>query len=284
LAAEIGFVSQGGKLMMQIEGLARRRRRNRRRNTVRAGGLVAFAAAVTAMVLMGTAAIAAPVSPGHATAHASTRIPPGTTAYPRADIVRTSAIYAPWSHYKSRYFRRISLQRGGRNSTLYKYLSGKRAETLWSEAYHKPLQVLVDYKNRTWERGKTVPGAANLPPVVAADYFETFQTRHHCEVFIWFLPIEVTNANIRDYVHCGGVRIAGHQRIDGTETVKILPTVHQHRLYEAIWISTSSHLPVQLAIRTRTSAFVAEMTFLPPTKANLALLKPVIPRGYRRVR
>jgi hypothetical protein len=155
---------------------------------------------------------------------------------------------------------------------------------------HTSYQVYVNYKERIWQRGSYAPAAANLPPLMGQP-FEAFPVRNHCEVLVEDLgPGDpATVAQIRNGLRCGGVRIVDRQRVDGTELLKIVPVVQQHQenppgnVDEVLWVSASSYIPLRMSWRGPQQSFDVSVTFLRPTRANLALLKPTIPRGFRRI-
>jgi hypothetical protein len=275
------------------EGLASRamRAHHRRRYALRLGAPVAVAAVVAAIAVTATALTGGQTGPRH-TRHTRTQTPMGNTTYARGDITEITAVYAPWSRYPSHYFKRVSLELGGLSVVKYDYLTGERAVTVWSSAFNRrthgiPL-VLVNYRTRTWAAGHSVPGTANLPPVIA-EQFQTYQSPRSCAVVVESAePGAVQAGVIRAGLHCGALATAGRQRLDGTLAIRIVPAMQQHQsnapVREQLWVSASSYQPLEYAWSGLAMTFVAYVTYLPPTRANLALLQPVIPPGFRRVR
>jgi hypothetical protein len=91
---------------------------------------------------------------------------------------------------------------------------------------------------------------------------------------------------LRTAVTCGYLRAAGSQRVNGIESTKL--TSHPDSLIaETIWVSPATYLPVRVTI---SSAFgppsrelTADITWLQPTKPNLARLAVPVPAGFRHV-
>jgi len=99
------------------------------------------------------------------------------------------------------------------------------------------------------------------------------------------LPTTVATA-LRTAVSCGTLAVAGRQRADGIEAIK-LTSRPGSLISETIWVSPSSYLPVRVVVRSApgTPAFqqTADFTWLPPTAQNLAKLTVPIPAGFRQV-
>ncbi len=107
--------------------------------------------------------------------------------------------------------------------------------------------------------------------------------------------------SLRAAISCGRLAVAGRQRVDGTEAVK-LTSRRGSPISETIWVSPGTYLPVRLVIRSALGRYApgepaagpltpgrpavqltADITWLPPTPQNLAQLRVPIPAGFRRV-
>ncbi len=87
---------------------------------------------------------------------------------------------------------------------------------------------------------------------------------------------------IRHAFRCGQLRLAGHQRIDGTDTIRL--TYRLYRTREMLWVSSASWLPIRWLTRDSGSGTTTiDYRYLRPTQARLALLRPVIPHGFPKV-
>jgi hypothetical protein len=91
---------------------------------------------------------------------------------------------------------------------------------------------------------------------------------------------------LRTAVSCGYLRVAGQQRVNGVEATK-LTSRPRSLISETIWVSPGTYLPVRVTI---SSAFgppsrelTADITWLQPTKPNLARLAVPVPAGFRHV-
>jgi hypothetical protein len=108
---------------------------------------------------------------------------------------------------------------------------------------------------------------------------------------------------VRELLTSGTATIAGRQRIDGIDTIKIIltsrttPSSPEPTWRQTLWVNPSTYLPVRmvslpyssdgypymslppLAVGPFTEA-VTEFQWLPPTPANLAQLNAPIPSGF----
>ena len=80
---------------------------------------------------------------------------------------------------------------------------------------------------------------------------------------------------IRAWLSSGVYRVAGHQVVDGINTVKLTATEQQPTL----WVNPVTYLPV----RSGTPQVQTDYQWLAPTRAHLALLDQPIPAGFTRV-
>jgi hypothetical protein len=80
--------------------------------------------------------------------------------------------------------------------------------------------------------------------------------------------------------------VAGHQRVDGIEATE-LTSRPDSPIYETIWVSPGTYLPVRVVVRSAIGQPVvrltADITWLAPTAQNLAKLTVPIPAGFRQV-
>ncbi len=85
--------------------------------------------------------------------------------------------------------------------------------------------------------------------------------------------------------------IAGHQRVDGVNALKLVAVDATARTPDTIWVNPATYLPVRWL---QTMSFVAapggrawtsrtDYQWLKPTRASLAQLKVRIPVGFTRV-
>ena len=103
-------------------------------------------------------------------------------------------------------------------------------------------------------------------------------------------------AGLREYLACGTLSYVGKQHVDGIDALKLVSVEHQRRgktltnLTTTIWVDPATYLPVRVTYQTRvttqgTRPMVSvptrfDIQWLPPTSANLALLRVRIPAGY----
>lgn len=113
------------------------------------------------------------------------------------------------------------------------------------------------------------------------------------------LPMSLTSfpelaEGIRGYLACGTLRYEGKQQVDGVNALKLVSVEHQRQgktvatLTTIIWVDPATFLPVRLTTQwTRPVVSLLDrfdFRWLPPTSANLALLKVRIPPGFTQVR
>jgi hypothetical protein len=91
----------------------------------------------------------------------------------------------------------------------------------------------------------------------------------------------------------GQWRVTGHGQVAGQPAIELTenpvssqhqgPTAEIYPLPTLLWVSTSTHLPLRMINGAGNPAQVqADWHYLPPTKANLALLQVPIPAGSQR--
>ena len=99
------------------------------------------------------------------------------------------------------------------------------------------------------------------------------------------LPTTVAEA-LRTAVSCGSLAVAGHQTVDGTDTIK-LTSRPGSLISETIWVDPSTYLPVRVTTNSAAgyspTRQTADFTWLPPTAQNQAKLTVPIPAGFRKV-
>ncbi len=105
---------------------------------------------------------------------------------------------------------------------------------------------------------------------------------------------ETMAQDLRTAISCANLTVAGSQRIDGVEAIKLTSTP-KSPVSETIWINPVSYLPVRLVINgtadpaARTAAgkwrglLTASFSWLRPTLRSQAELTAPVPAGYRRV-
>jgi hypothetical protein len=98
---------------------------------------------------------------------------------------------------------------------------------------------------------------------------------------------------LRNAISCGALTVAGRQRVDGIDTIKLTSRPHSP-IAETVWVTLHTYLPVRVIVRSNGGRPVAgvsavrqqtaDITWLPPTAQNRANLTVSIPPGFRRVR
>jgi hypothetical protein len=156
--------------------------------------------------------------------------------------------------------------------------------------------TLVNYQSRTWARQQEqrvppkgtpypVPGPSGCELVVDALTSMFRPGLPGPGVPASSLPTTAARA-LRTAVSCGTLTVAGRERVDGVEAIK-LTSGPGSQLSETIWVSPGTYLPVRATIRPAAGFKVpwltADITWLPATAQNLAKLAVSIPAGFRQV-
>ncbi|MGP7996482.1 MAG: hypothetical protein ACLPKI_03960 [Streptosporangiaceae bacterium] len=96
-------------------------------------------------------------------------------------------------------------------------------------------------------------------------------------------------AGIRRAISQGRLTVIGHAVLGGRPVIELGVTVPPGRgapvqvSTAELWVDAATYLPVrQVLVFSDGKRDQADYTFLPPTAANLATLRPVIPAGYHR--
>ena len=135
-----------------------------------------------------------------------------------------------------------------------------------------------------------VDGDADL--TVTGTFFAVFPARHawgkwhHLSLT---LGLSADAAGIRHQLASGQFTIIrrgvvnGHQAIELGLTGLSSSKTGLHATAARLWVDAASYLPLRQVLRFSTGRQdVTDYRFLPPTAANLAKLRPVIPAGYHR--
>jgi hypothetical protein len=116
-------------------------------------------------------------------------------------------------------------------------------------------RIAVDYASRTWADVKGVP----LTPRVAGPTPDT----------------------IRAYIAAGQYRVVGRVELDGRPAIELVRTYTGGKdRDQRLWVDPGTYLPLRAVITQADARAQADYEFLPPTDANLANLRPVIPPGF----
>ena len=148
---------------------------------------------------------------------------------------------------------------------------------------------LVDYLTRRWARQSGVAGQTEPAPrptgclragAVLSPLFGPTSK----------LSASSSSASVVQLLHaaisCGTLTKAGQQRVDGVEATK-LTSSSGSLISETIWVNPITYLPVRVVIRSAAGSSAAQqtadITWLKPSAANLAVLTVSIPAGFRQV-
>jgi hypothetical protein len=271
-----------------------------RRRTARA--VAAGAAAVAAVA--GTA-IGAGVTASPGAVPAPIQVPARTTAYVVSHVssalAATSAVDYTSTHYT------VSggpsplpgltttvghvWRSGNRERVLTQALGGRPRYDVWVQRVRGKTTVTnVDYSSRTWTSwvAKAMPPLSGTRGCDMADPMG--DTPKVATATDWKSFIE---ARLR----CGDYRVAGRQRVDGIDTIKLAGRLTESN--STLWVDPRTYLPVRVAglwhltggrqapggkpAAAVTITVWSDFRWLPLTRANLAQLTGTIPPGFRHV-
>jgi len=262
-------------------GLAAKADRGRRRGQLRARGAMAgAAAAITAASVAVTVAGPGP----HADSLAGARPQARTAAYVIRAIegalgAADNKIMFLSTHVNPRAY-------GGQRPLIdfwsYRHLTSSAkglgghlfSETAGRGVHGRATGILVDFRDRTWWRGRLPdPHLASYPPNGCAGQPDDSP-----------LPGDPAWAPyLRATLACGGYRVAGKAQVDGREALKIVSTaknVEFRYAHETFFVSPATYLPIRILIPFG----YQDIRWLPPTAANLAKLHVWIPAGFRQIK
>jgi hypothetical protein len=285
-------------------GLAREayRRYRTRRRTARAVAVTSTAAVAAAGTAVGlTGAPGASVTPAETTAYVVGRVSSalsgsgeiaGSYTHTTVDGTPSRPILdgRTWTYGNQR--RTLSLTPGGQPSIAW-------AVAKTSNGYVH--QLGVNYQARTYTRQSW---KSMVPTTAPSDICATSRYQLVGDQFLTSDP----KAGIEDGLRCGVFTLAGHQRIDGIDALKLVNQEPRSGgtpwMTLTLWVDPATYLPIETQldphghlplggivrngkggiVRVATIRYItATFTWLPPTRANLALLSPPIPAGFRQV-
>jgi hypothetical protein len=135
-----------------------------------------------------------------------------------------------------------------------------------------------------------VDGGADL--TVTGTFLAVFPARHawgkwhHLSLT---LGLSADAAGIRHQLANGQFKILRRGIVDGHKAIELGLTglssrkTGLHATADRLWVDAASYLPLRQVLRFSTGRQdVTDYRFLPPTAANIAKLRPVIPAGYHR--
>jgi hypothetical protein len=150
----------------------------------------------------------------------------------------------------------------------------------------KSVQTMANYSHRVWWNGTYDAPSATQPQAA-------------CTLGDTQLSVAQWTREVKKLLSCGAA-FAGSQQIDGVKTVKInLSSTYKNACAASnyqnkctpvpvgwrgtLWANASTFLPVRLTAKGQHFGFQIDFRWLAPTPANLALLNPKIPAGFRHV-
>ena len=264
------------------------RHRRRRRSAVGALAGVGVAVVVAAATLAGVSAGSArPSAPRIQTvAYVVSRVKAWlvTAAPGRVEYARTvfssppSSIYGDGTWWPVKAVESWTYE--GRTRSIWFTTDGRPIiETLIDRS--RGTAVQVNYTSRTWWR---LPSP--LHPVLGTVF------RCNAGIGVSLGAPDLRSATewvsyLRDMLDCGGLQIAGRQRVDGVDAIKIvLGPASNVGGTQAVWVQPSTYLPVRMRVvigpRSDPQWQVTSFRWFTPGKASLASLTVSVPTGFKQ--
>lgn len=246
---------------------ARARRSRRQRLTVRtaAGGVAAAAVAAVAFAI--APSTIAPVTVGN----------PTVKIAERHDIEYLQAVRAHRTSIQLWIYRNQTRQQVSSSS-------GRPIEVLITttvkdkNGHTRDVETIVNYQHKEWARGQQA----------GSIIFHTLR----CHPPVLDIPsspsaLPTWIRGLHRLIKCGVLAVAGTGQVNGIPTTKLRTTTSLANLppgsHETIWVNRTDYAPVQLVLKSHALSNRVNLSWLRPTKANLALLRVHIPPGFRRV-
>ena len=293
LRSEMEQVAVRSRPDMVREAYRRYRSRRRTARTVAVTGTAAVAAAGTAVGLGGTAGSGTSATPAETTAY--------VVSHASSALSSANKIAYTYTHYTLAFPSTRNLDGpawtyNGRSRKIFLTLSGKpdidQGDTQTS---YGDVEFWVNYPDKTWDRwvDRYRPGKSTTP---APDWCGSQGGQLSQNLACQYKTI------IESGLRSGVFTVAGRQRIGGIDALKLVTRVREPKRdpgmfpTKTLWVDPSTFLPVQMQLNEQGHAGIASpgkadpirfitvrFTWLPPTKANLALLTPPVPPGFRQV-
>ncbi|HEY3905240.1 MAG TPA: hypothetical protein VGM14_15125 [Streptosporangiaceae bacterium] len=140
-------------------------------------------------------------------------------------------------------------------------------------------RTIVDYGRKEWARG---PGGFDLTtPTLSC---------HRDNLFLPQSPTALTSwiRGVHKLIKCGDLVVSGTAQVNGIQTIKLKTAtsfaVSAGDMYSTLWVKRSDYAPVRMVTKFSNVTTRSDVSWLPPTKANVALLRVPIPPGFHRVK
>lgn len=148
--------------------------------------------------------------------------------------------------------------------------------------HHRTVTTIVDFRLKEWARGGA--GFGLTTPTLKCHQRSLFIPESAGALPSWI-------RGVHRLIKCGDLVIAGTAQINGIQTIKLKASpslLAPPFLTKTIWVKRSDYVPVRtvetlLASKKHTATTQTDVSWLRPTRANLAMLRVPIPPGFRKV-
>jgi hypothetical protein len=275
-------------------------RRRRVTRAVAAAGTAAVAASGTAAGLTATASGGTGAVPAETAAYVVSHV---TSALSGSGEIASMYTQYTLDGTPSRNLDGPSWMYGDQSRQTYLTPAGQPdIDTGTTQTSYGDVQLVVNYPARTWDRLVDRHQVSNAAP---PDICSAVGRK---EIIRGQDFASDPKAQIEAGLGCGVLALAGHQRIDGIDALTLVAQLNDPLgkpfLTLTLWVNPSTYLPVEAKLDTHGHMFsgasthrdskgdivvvpirsiTVTFTWLPPTRADLALLTPPIPAGFRQV-
>jgi hypothetical protein len=136
----------------------------------------------------------------------------------------------------------------------------------------------VDYHRKEWARGPG--GFALVTPTLSCHQPELFLPESPAALPSWI-------RGVRKLIKCGDLVVSGTAQVNGIQTIKLKTSAGfavKASGDSTIWVKRSDYAPVRMVTREDKLTIRRDVSWLRPTKANLAMLRIPIPAGFHRIK
>jgi hypothetical protein len=278
-------------------GLAVRayRRQRRRRITTWTAAAAGTAAVASAVAMITAGAAPATRVLGHTT---GPQAPTAAYVAHRVEVALDAAVAADdilYIHATDNSFNDWSYDVGQGFTMRYQNDFGQLVEGEDIVTPGKSMGITVNYATKTWYRQESRLRLARgtfKPPSPTTSSCRQIVPFYIGPGYMAETPTQL-EAGIREALGCGQLLRAGTEQVDGVSTIKLVPSravlkakaSGMTAFPSTLWVSSSSYLPVRWESDGPPPGppSVCDISWLPPTAANLARLTVTAPPGFQRV-
>lgn len=143
--------------------------------------------------------------------------------------------------------------------------------------HHRGGTTIVDYRRKEWARGGA--GEALVTSTLSCHSPSIFLPESGGALPGWI-------RGVHKLIKCGDLVVSGTAQINGIQAIKLTTSanfVEPPVKHATLWVKRSDFVPVRMVEKLETATTREDVSWLRPTKTNLAMLRVPIPPGFRKV-